>query len=42
MTASKSKEKGYMVVMSVVVVKMVYVFCWVDLEIRGACGVNIM
>ena len=31
-----------MVVMSVVVVKMVYLFCWIDLEIREACGVNIM
>ena len=41
MIASKSKE-GYMVAMSVVVVKMIYLFCWVDLEIGGACGVNIM
>ena len=41
MTASKVKE-GYIVVMAVVVVKMVYLFCWVDHEVREACGVNIM
>ena len=41
MTASKSKERC-IVVMDVVVVKMVYSFCWVDHEIRGTCGVNIM
>ena len=38
---SKSKE-GYIVVMGVVVVKVVYLFCWIDLEIRGTCGENIM
>ena len=29
-------------VIGVVVIKMVYSFCWVDHEIRGTCGVNIM
>ena len=29
-------------VMGMVMIKMVYSFCWIDNEIRGSCGVNIM